>query len=334
MEKPVTLTARNPADLLAAVPCVLGFRPEDSVVLLTFGPPGSSFHARVDLPRTDEDVAEVSTLLREAARRNAVTRLALVGYSESPDAGDVLVRLAADFVADGCEVIDVLRAGADRWFPVLPGRPARHSGVPYDPAVHPFAAQSVLAGRVTHDSREELAATLTADAAGTERVASCVAELRRRPSAQVQRAAEAAWVRATVSRHVRRREPFSDRDAARLLLAIGDVGVRDVAWSTMTGENAHDQADLWRDVVRRSPIAVLAPAATLLAFAAWLAGQGALAWCALDRCAEADAGYNMARLVAQMLTGAMPPSTWEPFGDELLHALRDPGSFDPGGPAA
>ncbi|MFC6344376.1 DUF4192 family protein, partial [Nocardioides hankookensis] len=46
-------------------------------------------------------------------------------------------------------------------------------------------------------------------------------------------------------------------------------------------------------------------------FAAWQAGQGALAWCAVDRCVDVDPGYSLAGLVAELLTRAVPPDTWE-----------------------
>ena len=61
-----------------------------------------------------------------------------------------------------------------------------------------------------------------------------------------------------------------------------------------------------------------APAATLLAFAAWLSGDGALAWCALDRARTADPDYSMAALVERALTCAVPPSSWEPLTEESL----------------
>ena len=70
--------------------------------------------------------------------------------------------------------------------------------------------------------------------------------------------------------------------------------------------------------MRRAPLEVLAPPATLLAFAAWLAGDGALAWCALDRAREADPDYSMAALVERALTCAVPPSTWEPLTEQHL----------------
>ncbi|MFM9735908.1 DUF4192 family protein, partial [Streptomyces niveiscabiei] len=73
-----------------------------------------------------------------------------------------------------------------------------------------------------------------------------------------------------------------------------------------------------RDVVRRSPLEALAPAAALLAFAAWLTGDGALAWCAVDRCQESDPDYGLAGLVSQALAGAVPPSAWSPFPTEML----------------
>ena len=67
----------------------------------------------------------------------------------------------------------------------------------------------------------------------------------------------------------------------------------------------------WSDVVRRGPTPLLAAPAALLAFAAWQAGHGALAWCALDRCGEADARYPLAELVTHALERAVPPDVWE-----------------------
>ena len=64
-----TLTARGPADLLAAVPVVLGFHPHDSLVMLTFGAE-RTFHARVDLPPADDldGVDEVVSVLLAPCR--------------------------------------------------------------------------------------------------------------------------------------------------------------------------------------------------------------------------------------------------------------------------
>jgi len=60
------------------------------------------------------------------------------------------------------------------------------------------------------------------------------------------------------------------------------------------------------------PQHVRAAPAALLGFAAWLAGNGALAWCAVDVAEEAEPGYPLAALLASTLAGAVPPAVWQP----------------------
>jgi hypothetical protein len=97
--------------------------------------------------------------------------------------------------------------------------------------------------------------------------------------------------------------------------------VRDAVWLVMTPDTAREHVGLWTDVVRRSPLDVLAAPAALLGFAAWLSGQGALAWCAIDRCRAADPDYALAGLLAEMLVHAVPPSVWDDWA-----AAEDPPS--------
>ncbi len=101
---------------------------------------------------------------------------------------------------------------------------------------------------------------------------------------------------------------------ARLAVATHrSVHVRDVAWAEMNHANASVHVDLWRDAARRVPVELRAPVATLMAFAAWLSGDGALAWCGVERALDADPGYGLASLLTQMLAGAVPPSSWQPI---------------------
>lgn len=104
-----------------------------------------------------------------------------------------------------------------------------------------------------------------------------------------------------------------------------EVPVRDVAWAEIDREGAAAHVELWRDLVRRCPVHLLPGPASLLAFAAWQAGDGALAWCAIDRCHEADADYSMAAAVARLLVEAVPPQTWTRIPQEALQVLDDVG---------
>ena len=56
--------------------------------------------------------------------------------------------------------------------------------------------------------------------------------------------------------------------------------------------------------------------------AAWQAGDGALSWCAVDRAVEVDPDDPMAESVAQLLLGAVSPTTWDPPRGEDLPLFR------------
>lgn len=304
-----TLTARTPEDLLALAPVVLGFQPAESVVMLTFEG-AHSFHARVDLPPPGAAaVDEMVGALLEPACKHRVGRVAFLVFTERAQSAErVCRRLVRAFREEGIDVVDVIRADGRRWFPMLRHRRwAPAAGVPYDVSTHPFLAQAVLDGRVTRASREDVARSLRPD---PERVARLEAQL------EVALAAgepdPPAWVRATVHRLAGAREAPDDADAARLLRAVDtDVAARDAAWVGLGRSCARDHVELWTDLVRRAPDHLCTAPAAVLALAAWLAGEGALAWCAIDRVHEVDPDHSLAALVADMLVAAVPPSAWE-----------------------
>ena len=117
--------------------------------------------------------------------------------------------------------------------------------------------------------------------------------------------------------------PIAPVDAGRLLVLASVIATRDVAWAEITRESSGQHVELWRGLVRRAPRDLLPGACSLLAFAAWQHGDGALAWCAIDRCLEVDPDYSMAHCVAQILTGAVPPSVWEPILEKDLPVFAD-----------
>ncbi len=87
------------------------------------------------------------------------------------------------------------------------------------------------------------------------------------------------------------------------------IPLRDAAWSCLTRDRARESVRLLSDLVRRSPARVLPPVAALLAWSAWQAGEGALAWCAIDRATAVDPHYPLTRILAVMLEQAVPPSS-------------------------
>ena len=309
-----TLTARNPEDLLAMVPVVFGFVPTDSIAMLTFGAE-QTFHARVDLPPPGEPTEEVVESLRDPAARHGVRRVVFVLYADDAlPAERVCRRLVRAFRASGIEVVDVIRADGRRWFPMLRGRRATcGSGTAYDVSGHPFAAQAVLDGQVTHRSRTELAGSLETDGARAAGVV--VAGGSDHPSDD-----DPLWVRATTVRHAAAGTVPSDAEAARLLRAVHtEPDALAAACTGVSRAAAAGHVALWTDLVRRAPEERLPTAASVLALMAWLTGHGALAWCAVDRATALDPDHELAGVVGDLLMGAVPPTTW----DEM-RAMPDP----------
>lgn len=294
-----TLTARSPEDVLAAVPVVLGFEPRQSVVMLTFGGV-ETFHARLDLPPPSEADQAVALLL-DPALLHRVRRVLFVLYADDgPAVRGVGERLRRAFTEAGVEVLEVLRAHGGRWF--ASGGPP--GGVPYDVGDHRFRAQAVVDGIVVHGSRDELEALLRPrpDAVGLVERA-----LRRAVPSTAGEVGDLVERRLAEGR-------FSDAELARVLLALAEPTGRDAAWAALSRDGALGHVRLWTDAVQRAPDGLVPGPAAVLGLAAWLAGHGALAWCAVDRCRAHDPGNTLAALVADVLTRAVPPSVWRAAG--------------------
>ncbi|MBZ5736944.1 DUF4192 domain-containing protein [Nocardioides mangrovi] len=310
---PLTLVAHDPVDLFALVPVVLGFEPTESLVLLTFGAT-HPFHARIDLPTVPDRTldAEVVDALLEPALRHRVARVVLVGYSaDRRRAGRVVGAARRAFARAGVDVLAGLCADGRRWWPVPAPAGFPGHGAPYDLGGHRFAAEAVLDGRVVHGSREELRATLAADPVRVGRVVAALAGLGGDPPVP---SVDEAWVRELLRTHLAGAEPPGDEAVARLLRGLLDIPVRDAAWAEIRRAEVREHLAFWTDLVRRAPDPLVPAPASLLAFAAWQAGHGALAWCAVERAQEADPDYHLADLVAQVLEQAIPPDAWEGMG--------------------
>ncbi|HKE65034.1 MAG TPA: DUF4192 domain-containing protein, partial [Micromonosporaceae bacterium] len=103
--------------------------------------------------------------------------------------------------------------------------------------------------------------------------------------------------------------PLDDDAVAWLALLLLSVPVRDYAWERV-GRDVDGSVALWSDVVRRVDPELAAGPATLLAYAAWRRGDGAIASIALDRAMDADPTYSLARLLADAIDHGIPPGPW------------------------
>jgi hypothetical protein len=105
--------------------------------------------------------------------------------------------------------------------------------------------------------------------------------------------------------------PMPPVAAAQLAVSLARPELRDEAWRWLSRESARTYIEFWSDLVRRTPEELVPGPASVLAFTAWLAGEGALAWCAVDRARAVDPDHSLAALVSEMLMSATSPELWE-----------------------
>lgn len=314
---PATMTARSPEDLLAVAPILLGFWPEESTVMLTFGAQ-RPFHARVDLPPLDQQDARVRRTLRDLlvdpAHRNGARGVVLIHYTADRAAAAAVHRVLERGLRRCGIEIHVALVADGRHYRDITGRPDGTPSIPYDVSSHPFVLEALVDGRITHDSRGAMVASLEAVPDQVERVeraigASGLPDSGVPASGRAVRA-HGQWVADTLAEALRTGQELTDDATARLVWVMQASRVRDAAWSLITRSSAADHVRLWTAVLRRTPEALAAEPAALLGWAAWQSGDGALAWAAVDRCRRVAPEHALAESLASMLQHAVAPELW------------------------
>lgn len=278
MDTPLKVRVSSPADLAAAVPSLIGFTPADgSLVVVTFTDRRVGMTARVDGVPVDR-VDALAAQLAPVIRHGepGLTGLVVIGWEAATGTAADLMWALGRL---GLPTMEAMVVQGDRVCDDCCQGPWLPLGVD---VVRPA---SVVNGDVLAASREDLAARI--DYSGTDT-----------PSYGGDQLIVDGW-----------RASVADVDTRDHTLAVigrhaGEHLAQDVDGLCLTlrhvGPSASKRADLL----------------ALLAVAAWLHGNGALANIALDQ-APAGHGHSLTILLRQALGMGMPPSDLR----ELLHQL-------------
>lgn len=322
----------DPSELIAAVPHLLGFHPRNSVVLLALHGKSLGLTLRADLVDNDQAAVLAEQLLPPIARQRPTGVALVVIGGASMRNGDLPHRALVD-------ALDGLLTGAG--VPVVHaawtaetacGAPWRCyddplcAGTVADPTTSPLAAATVAAGAVTFGSREEMAALVAAedtaalarraillDAADAEHPMS--ARLVAQRLARLKKLHRAAAAGDLV---------LSDGIVAEIASALCDHRVRDACLPWCTGSGAAAAERLWLALVRATPAPERAEPAALLALAAYLRGDGALAGVALDAALNACPHHSLSGLLRAALDGGLPPELLRSIAADAADALLRP----------
>lgn len=325
---PPLFTVRSPVDLIAAVPYLVGFHPDHSLIVLGVDTATGSVGLAVGCDPGTGGLAGLVDRLCGSFVHEGCARALIVGYGSDAQITPCVKALQARLAHLGVDVAEALRVADGRYWSYtcrdLECCPAE--GVRYDVHRSAIPAAAVAAGlRVRADRAEVLA--FTEPVTGMERAemerATRAAEARR---ARL-RASEGSSFTAEGIRTVRTVVAaaldgvFPDPGTVAWLgVLLTELRARDEAWAWISREHVAAHVGLWSHVLRRVAPEFAAAPASLLAFAAWQNEDPLLAETALDRAVESEPGYSMALLIRQALRYGVPPRRWRGFSPEWLAA--------------
>lgn len=309
----------RPGALIAALPAVLGFVPEKSLVLVSLEGGRMGAVMRVDLSEALPD--GVGQLAEVAANSGADTAVAVIVDADGalcPMCNDDHRRLCEALSAalndhgvalDAAHVVDRVEAGGT-WH-CVDGCGDR--GSVEDPVASPLAAAAVLEGRRLYGRRADLKAVVAVtDPTRTATLGDLIgAHANRRdadwtsdPDGCGRLDVEAAIAAAA---QVANGGELRDEELAALACGITDVAVRDTLYALAVGAVADQAETLWAVLARTLPEPWRVEALVLLAFSAYARGDGPLAGVSLESALRADPSHRMAQMLDTALQSGMRP---------------------------
>ncbi|MDY0813153.1 DUF4192 domain-containing protein [Kitasatospora purpeofusca] len=338
-----SLTMRGPADMAEALPYLLGFFPDDSIVAVGLQPPGlhQGGVIRLDIPEAtaewpsaaEETAALMVQLSERQARRPVQVLLYLCqdpavrgpGREHGPPVAERLrplaERLRESFESRGVRVKESLCVSAGRWWSYLCTRegccdPGGHP-IRREPGPGPVAVAATVAGLAPRGSRKEILAGLAPiGPPGAESARAALARAGAGPGAlpggrrPLDRREGARLLDTAVAEFLAGAVSLDDDRAARLLLALQDRVLRDrAAEYARPGELAPTRR-LWTFLATRCVAPherLAAPPLTLLAWVSWVAGDAATARVVLGHTLRRTPGYLLAQLLYESMNGGFAP---------------------------
>lgn len=337
LSRPDPARLDDPGDLIAAIPAMLGFRPESSLVLAVLcAAPDAPDSAGIDLvvrfdlrqPATgrpsDEDTVAAAAS-RVCARPDVIGVLVVlvdeglpVPEGSAPRPVPVLTALERRLAAAAVPVRAVWAAhsigGGRPWWSLTD--PRRH-GLIADPAASRVTLNRVLDGRPIRRCRGELTELIAPEPARRAEVSAELGPAQNRAKGRYAAAARRedpiGFLRGelvTVLWLISNSESGADlaaRELADIAVALRDRELRDCMFALAATTHAEAAEQVWSRLARALDGADRAETAMLLGYFAYVRGDGPFAGIALDAALDADPHHAMATLLHTALEAGMHP---------------------------
>ena len=318
-------TLTSPHDLLAAIPFLIGYHPQNSLVLVALKDEAVGMAMRVDMPSDLE--ASGYDLLASHFLRDEADGAVVVAYvgAGAVDPENVLINTSAALVRAGIDIKKSLIVRDNRFRSMLCSDltccPPEGSVVP-DLDSSRIAAEHVIAGHpMPFESVDGLVQSIAAvpssfESAWQDEVHAFWVSSDSEEIQELQRDGATAII--DLAGEYREGRGAEDRElAARVIGRLSDIQVRDFALGSHADESADYYWVMWRDLLRIAPRGFVAPVACLFAAMAYERGEGALAHKGLDRALGDDDQYSLAHLLRRVFTAGWPPQSFSAMRAQL-----------------
>lgn len=317
-------TLTSPHDLLAAIPFLIGYHPENSLVLVALKDDSVGMAMRVDMPT---DIAPESyDLLASHFQREAADAALIVAYVDlETDPEPVLINTSAALLRAGISIKESLIVLDGRYRSML-----CHDSECCSPLGSPIpdidssriAAEHVIAGHPMPFANvsglvQSIAALPSAmEESWQSEVRTFWIESDSENLLDLQRDGATAVI--DLAGEYAQGRGAEDRElVARVIGRISDIQVRDYALGSHNEETADAYWQMWRELLLIAPRGFVAPIASIFAALAYERGEGALAHKALDRALADDERYSLALLLRRVFTAGWPPQSFSAMRAEL-----------------
>ena len=317
-------TLTSPHDLLAAIPFLIGYHPENSLVLVALKDDSVGMAMRVDMPT---DIAPESyDLLASHFQREAADAALIVAYVDlETDPEPVLINTSAALLRAGISIKESLIVSDGRYRSML-----CHDSECCSPLGSPIpdidssriAAEHVIAGHPMPFANvsglvQSIAALPSAmEESWQSEVRAFWIESDSENLLDLQRDGATAVI--DLAGEYAQGRGAEDRElVARVIGRISDIQVRDYALGSHNEETADAYWQMWRELLLIAPRGFVAPIASIFAALAYERGEGALAHKALDRALADDERYSLALLLRRVFTAGWPPQSFSAMRAQL-----------------
>lgn len=278
---------------------MLGFYPEDSVVLIAIQDGRVQICARLDTTWMERTFDYTVTSLRSAVARFPHAELFLLGYTGA-DAGpepsldslelmeSVLGAVSGMYLTNGSSLWDLDEV-----------EPEHEPGTPWNWSESQLAATAVFHGITVSDSREQAVAAVSEPEADHARL----------PEA-CERLDEIADPHEYLAYLLEREAPIDEVEACQVALLLNCEGCGAALLARMTTKNAGH----YRERLAAARRCVRGPHSAgvigVLGVACWLDGQGTIASECLMQLHELDPCHPLTHLLRHIHEDAIPPKWW------------------------